>query len=45
MLVVRSWLVADRDKQSERLKRIKHLVAFAPATFGSPLAHKGRGVL
>lgn len=45
MLVVRSWLVADRDKQNERLKRIKHLVAFAPATFGSPLAHKGRGVL
>jgi pimeloyl-ACP methyl ester carboxylesterase len=45
MLVVRSWLVADRDKQCERLARIKHLVAFAPATFGSPLAHKGRGVL
>lgn len=45
MLVLRSWLVAERDKTKERLARIKHLIGFAPATFGSPLAHKGRGVL
>jgi hypothetical protein len=45
MLVVRTWLVAEHAKASERLSRIKHLIGFAPATFGSPLAHKGRGVL
>ena len=45
MLVLRTWLVAEKDKQRERLARIKHLIGFAPATFGSPLADKGRGVL
>jgi pimeloyl-ACP methyl ester carboxylesterase len=45
MLVLRSWLIAERDKAKERLAKIKHLIGFAPATFGSPLAHKGRGVL
>lgn len=44
MLVVRSWL-ASSGRSGERLKRIKHLIGFAPATFGSPLAHKGRGWL
>ena len=41
MLVIRSWLVTY-PKQKERLK---HLIALAPATNGSPLAHKGRSVL
>lgn len=43
MLVVRAWLTAygSRDRQS----RIKHIVGLAPATFGSPLAHKGRTFL
>lgn len=38
MLVLRSWLVSD----PRRVKRLKHLIGLAPATFGSPLAHKGR---
>jgi hypothetical protein len=41
MLVMRAWLttyVARRD-------RVKHLIGLAPATFGSPLAHKGRSWL
>jgi hypothetical protein len=41
MLVMRAWLttyVASRD-------RVKHLIGLAPATFGSPLAHKGRSWL
>lgn len=41
MLVVRAWLAA----RPERRARLKRLVALAPATFGSPLAHKGRGWL
>jgi pimeloyl-ACP methyl ester carboxylesterase len=41
MLVVRSWLAAD-PLRGERLKR---LIALAPATFGSPLAKKGRSWL
>jgi hypothetical protein len=41
MLVVRSWLTV----YPERGKRLKHLIALAPATNGSPLAHKGRGWL
>jgi pimeloyl-ACP methyl ester carboxylesterase len=41
MLVVRSWLAAD----PLRGKRLKRLIAFAPATFGSPLAKKGRSWL
>ena len=42
MLVVRAWLTG-RDRA--RVARLKHLVALAPATFGSPLAHKGRSTL
>lgn len=38
MLVLRSWLAV----YSKRRDRLKHLIALAPATFGSPLAHKGR---
>jgi pimeloyl-ACP methyl ester carboxylesterase len=41
MLILRAWLVAD----PARVKRLKHLVALAPATFGSPLAKKGRSWL
>lgn len=41
MLVVRAWLVS----QARRRRRLKHLIGLAPATFGSPLAHKGRGWL
>jgi hypothetical protein len=41
MLVLRSWLV----NYPARRGRLKHLVALAPATFGSPLAHKGRSWL
>jgi hypothetical protein len=38
MLVIREWFARDR----RRLGRLKHLVALAPATFGSPLARLGR---
>jgi hypothetical protein len=41
MLVVRSWLAGD----PLRAKRLKRLIALAPATFGSPLAKKGRSWL
>ncbi len=41
MLVVRAWLAAD----PQRCARLKRLVAFAPATFGSPLAKEGRSWL
>jgi pimeloyl-ACP methyl ester carboxylesterase len=41
MLVVRSWLAAD----PLRGKRLKRLIALAPATFSSPLAKKGRSWL
>ena len=41
MLVMRAWLAAD----PARVKRLKHLIALAPATFGSPLAKKGRSWL
>jgi hypothetical protein len=41
MLVIRSWLAA----YATRRNRLKHLIALAPATFGSPLAHKGRSWL
>jgi hypothetical protein len=41
MLVVRSWLTA----YAGRRERLKHLIGLAPATFGSPLAHKGRSWL
>lgn len=41
MLVLRSWMTTYAKRRS----RLKRLVALAPATFGSPLAHKGRGFL
>lgn len=44
MLVLRAWLTR-RGVSAERRARLKHLVALAPATFGSPLAHKGRSFL
>lgn len=44
MLVLRAWLTR-RGAAAQRLARIKHLIALAPATFGSPLAHKGRSFL
>ena len=48
MLVLRQWLTSDpyppSDKRS-RIRRLKHLVGLAPATFGSPQAKKGRSWL
>ncbi len=44
MLVIRAWLTRD-GVDAKRRRRLKHLVALAPATFGSPLAHKGRSWL
>lgn len=41
MLVVRAWLTT----YPERRRRLKHLIGLAPASFGSPLAHKGRSWL
>jgi pimeloyl-ACP methyl ester carboxylesterase len=41
MLVIRAWLTA----YDARRERLKHLIGLAPATFGSPLAHKGRSWL
>jgi hypothetical protein len=41
MLVIRSWLTAYEGRR----ERLKHLIGLAPATFGSPLAHKGRSWL
>lgn len=38
MLVIRSWLTT----YPARRDRLKHLIGLAPATFGSPLARKGR---
>ena len=44
MLVIRAWLTAS-NAQTSRQGLLKHLVALAPATFGSPLAAKGRSLL
>jgi hypothetical protein len=44
MLVIRTWLVSYAAAD-ERCRRLKHLIGLAPATFGSPLAHKGRSLL
>ncbi len=44
MLVIRSWLTAS-NTQTSRRGLLKHLVALAPATFGSPIAAKGRSLL
>jgi len=40
-LVIREWLAT----YAARRDRVKHIVALAPAMFGSPLAHKGRSWL
>ncbi len=51
MLVVREWLAGtigtiDRPELArDRQARLKHLIGLAPATFGSPMAHKGRSWL
>jgi hypothetical protein len=44
MLVIRSWLTnyGAAIGNNQRLMRLKHLVGLAPATWGSPQAHKGR---
>jgi hypothetical protein len=44
MLVMRSWLTASNPVVPRR-GLLKHLVALAPATFGSPIASKGRSLL
>lgn len=41
MLVIRAWITA----YPARLARVRRIVGLAPATYGSPLAHKGRGWL
>lgn len=38
MLVIRAWLAS----YAHRRQRLKRLIGLAPASFGSPLAHKGR---
>jgi hypothetical protein len=47
MLVLRSWLTnyGAGPSSNRRLGRLKHLVGLAPATWGSPQAHKGRSWL
>ena len=50
MLVIRAWLTRyasldSKAKDDARIKRLRHLVAIAPATNGSPVAHKGRSWL
>src|SRR5271165_2637981 len=44
MLVIRAWLTnyGALPGSNNRLKRLKHLIGVAPATWGSPQAHKGR---
>jgi hypothetical protein len=43
MLVLRAWLT--RYGNADRVSRLKHLIGLAPATWGSPLAHKGRSFI
>jgi hypothetical protein len=48
MLVVRQWLTSDpfgTDDPRSRVRRLKHLVGLAPATFGSPQGKQGRSWL
>lgn len=48
MLVVRQWLTSDPFRQDDprsRVRRLKHLVGLAPATFGSPQGKQGRSWL
>lgn len=44
MLVMRCWLNSYAEG-THRRSRLKHLIALAPATNGSPLAHQGRSWL
>jgi hypothetical protein len=44
MLVLRAWL-NSYSEGAERRERLKHLIALAPATNGSPIAHRGRSWL
>jgi pimeloyl-ACP methyl ester carboxylesterase len=44
MLVLRSWLTNPNAPASRR-GLLKHLIGLAPATFGSPIAAKGRSLL
>jgi hypothetical protein len=48
MLVLRQWLISDPfgpgDDRS-RVRRLKHLIGLAPATFGSPQGKEGRSWL
>jgi pimeloyl-ACP methyl ester carboxylesterase len=44
MLVMRAWLTAE-NALVPRLGLLKRLVGLAPATFGSPIAAKGRSLL
>lgn len=48
MLVLRQWFTSDpfglADPRS-RVRRLKHLIGLAPATFGSPQAKQGRSWL
>jgi hypothetical protein len=46
MLVIRAWLTTyGASRREMRRGRLKRLIGLAPATFGSPLAHKGRSWL
>jgi hypothetical protein len=48
MLVLRQWLTSDPFQASDprsRVRRLKHLVGLAPATWGSPQAKQGRSWL
>jgi hypothetical protein len=47
MLVVRAWLAHQNiaPGENQRLKQLKQLIGVAPATWGSPQAHKGRSWL
>ena len=43
MLVLRAWLAHPAPSRAhQRRARLRSVIALAPATFGSPLAHKGR---
>jgi hypothetical protein len=49
MLVLRQWLTSDpflgTDDPRSRIRRLKHVIGLAPATFGSPQAKQGRSWL
>lgn len=42
ILVIRAWLA---KYSTQGYYRLQHLIGLAPATFGSPIAHKGRSFL